>query len=321
MYRFILSSMFLVWISVANAAADDPLDNTLLQKQTELNALTQQIETTIAQLADEQVSLQRHTEGLLEANEKLIEAEADMNAKLKAAEANPEETIMRESVLATIRFNRYETRVKRYTTRKQESEAAVEKIQTKLDGLVAQQKDLQSVIAQFAEQLAQRNARVQAEQVSAAQQVVEAKQVVETKQEAEPVVKAPAPASTPIPAVKGTWPYLSVGEDPDIRFARTYLAELAEDKAKGEIDSAPLPEVELIAKDSFGKTTMEYIGDDLYKVVKTVRAGSQRFSLFKQDYWHTIPEADDKVEYVFIFDVSSLSNPELFLFKHSLMSE
>lgn len=321
MYRLILSSILLVCISVTHAAPDDSLDVTLQQKQSELNSLTKSVEAAIAKLADEQVSLQRHTEGLLEAQEKLDEAEADMKLKLLEAESNPDETAMRESVLASIRFNRYETRVNRYSTRKQESEATVAQMQAKLDTLIQQQKDLQSVIRQFTEQLAERKARA-AQPVAAVQTPAPVAAPVQPKPVAPTPEPKPAPvAAAPETSAPGTWPYLASGSDQDFRFARTYLAELKADKAKGEIDSAPLPNVELVAKSSFGKASMEYIGEDLYMVTKTVKAGSQRFSLFKQEFWHTIPSEDDRAEYVFIFDVSSLSKPDLYLFNASLISE
>ncbi|WP_041324867.1 hypothetical protein [Saccharophagus degradans] len=334
MYRFVLSSIFFVWISTVNAAPDPVLSQTLQQKQQELAALTKKVDAAAAVLADEQANLARHAEGLEEATQSLVEAEREMKAKLLAAETNPDETAMRESVLASIRYNRFEARVKRYTGRKEESEQSVAAAEQAYQNLTKQQKDLEFVISELSskrDELARKkvaastNVQV-AQSVSAPAKAAEVATPVAAKAEAAntQVVKTEAPKAkepTEQAAGVGTWPYLSNASEQDIRYARTYIAELEADKAKGEIDSAPLVEVELVAKNSFGKSDMDYLGDDLYMLTKKVRAGSQRFALFNKDYWHTIPEADDQAEYVFIFDVSSLSKPELFLFKKSLIAQ
>lgn len=339
MYRFVLSSIFFVWISTVNAAPDPVLSQTLQQKQQELAALTKKVDAAAAVLADEQANLARHAEGLEEATQSLVEAEREMKAKLLAAETNPDETAMRESVLASIRYNRFEARVKRYTGRKEESEQSVAAAEQAYQNLAKQQKDLEFVISELSskrDELASKkvaaSTNVQVAQiVSSPAKAAEVATPVAAKAEAAntqvantQVVKTEAPKAkepTEQAAGVGTWPYLSNASEQDIRYARTYIAELEADKAKGEIDSAPLAEVELVAKNSFGKSDMDYLGDDLYMLTKKVRAGSQRFALFNKDYWHTIPEADDQAEYVFIFDVSSLSKPELFLFKKSLIAQ
>lgn len=339
MYRFVLSSIFFVWISTVNAAPDPVLSQTLQQKHQELAALTKKVDAAAAVLADEQANLARHAEGLEEATQSLVEAEREMKAKLLAAETNPDETAMRESVLASIRYNRFEARVKRYTGRKEESEQSVAAAEQAYQNLAKQQKDLEFVISELSskrDELASKkvaastNVQV-AQSVSSPAKAAEVATPVVAKAEAAntqvantQVVKTEAPKAkepTEQAAGVGTWPYLSNASEQDIRYARTYIAELEADKAKGEIDSAPLAEVELVAKNSFGKSDMDYLGDDLYMLTKKVRAGSQRFALFNKDYWHTIPEADDQAEYVFIFDVSSLSKPELFLFKKSLIAQ
>lgn len=339
MYRFVLSSIFFVWISTVNAAPDPVLSQTLQQKQQELAALTKKVDAAAAVLADEQANLARHAEGLEEATQSLVDAEREMKAKLLAAETNPDETAMRESVLASIRYNRFEARVKRYTGRKEESEQSVAVAEQAYQNLAKQQKDLEFVISELSskrDELARKkvaaSTNVQAAQsVSAPAKAAEVATPVAAKAEVAntqvantQAVKTEAPKAkepTEQAAGVGTWPYLSSASEQDIRYARTYIAELEADKAKGEIDSAPLAEVELVAKNSFGKSDMDYLGDDLYMLTKKVRAGSQRFALFNKDYWHTIPEADDQAEYVFIFDVSSLSKPELFLFKKSLIAQ
>lgn len=339
MYRFVLSSIFFVWISTVNAAPDPVLSQTLQQKQQELAALTKKVDAAAAVLADEQANLARHAEGLEEATQSLVDAEREMKAKLLAAETNPDETAMRESVLASIRYNRFEARVKRYTGRKEESEQSVAVAEQAYQNLAKQQKDLEFVISELSskrDELARKkvaaSTNVQAVQsVSAPAKAAEVATPVAAKAEVAntqvantQAIKTEAPKAkepTEQAAGVGTWPYLSSASEQDIRYARTYIAELEADKAKGEIDSAPLAEVELVAKNSFGKSDMDYLGDDLYMLTKKVRAGSQRFALFNKDYWHTIPEADDQAEYVFIFDVSSLSKPELFLFKKSLIAQ
>lgn len=339
MYRFVLSSIFFVWISTVNAAPDPVLSQTLQQKQQELAALTKKVDAAAAVLADEQANLARHAEGLEEATQSLVDAEREMKAKLLAAETNPDETAMRESVLASIRYNRFEARVKRYTGRKEESEQSVAVAEQAYQNLAKQQKDLEFVISELSskrDELARKkvaaSTNVQAAQsVSAPAKAAEVATPVAAKAEVAntqvantQAIKTEAPKAkepTEQAAGVGTWPYLSSASEQDIRYARTYIAELEADKAKGEIDSAPLAEVELVAKNSFGKSDMDYLGDDLYMLTKKVRAGSQRFALFNKDYWHTIPEADDQAEYVFIFDVSSLSKPELFLFKKSLIAQ
>ncbi|MBU2986304.1 hypothetical protein KO528_13165 [Saccharophagus degradans] len=324
MYRFVLSSIFFVWISTVNAAPDPVLSQTLQQKQQELAALTKKVDAAAAVLADEQANLARHAEGLEEATQSLVDAEREMKAKLLAAETNPDETAMRESVLASIRYNRFEARVKRYTGRKEESEQSVAAAEQVYQNLAKQQKDLEFVISE----LSSKRDELASKKVAASTNVQAAQSVSAPAKAAE--VVTPVAAKTEVPKAKvsiedaagvGTWPYLSNASEQDIRYARTYIAELEADKAKGEIDSAPLAEVELVAKNSFGKSDMDYLGDDLYMLTKKVRAGSQRFALFNKDYWHTIPEADDQAEYVFIFDVSSLSKPELFLFKKSLIAQ
>lgn len=324
MYRFVLSSIFFVWISTVNAAPDPVLSQTLQQKQQELAALTKKVDAAAAVLADEQANLARHAEGLEEATQSLVDAEREMKAKLLAAETNPDETAMRESVLASIRYNRFEARVKRYTGRKEESEQSVAAAEQAYQNLAKQQKDLEFVISE----LSSKRDELASKKVAASTNVQAAQSVSVPAKAAE--VATPVAAKAEVPKAKvsiedaagvGTWPYLSSASEQDIRYARTYIAELEADKAKGEIDSAPLAEVELVAKNSFGKSDMDYLGDDLYMLTKKVRAGSQRFALFNKDYWHTIPEADDQAEYVFIFDVSSLSKPELFLFKKSLIAQ
>ena len=339
MYRFVLSSIFFVWISTVNAAPDPVLSQTLQQKQQELAALTKKVDAAAAVLADEQANLARHAEGLEEATQSLVDAEREMKAKLLAAETNPDETAMRESVLASIRYNRFEARVKRYTGRKEESEQSVAVAEQAYQNLAKQQKDLEFVISELSskrDELARKkvaaSTNVQAVQsVSVPAKAAEVvtpvaanAEVANTQVAKTQAIKTEAPKAkepTEQAAGVGTWPYLSSASEQDIRYARTYIAELEADKAKGEIDSAPLAEVELVAKNSFGKSDMDYLGDDLYMLTKKVRAGSQRFALFNKDYWHTIPEADDQAEYVFIFDVSSLSKPELFLFKKSLIAQ
>lgn len=325
MYRFVLSSLFLVWISSASAAPDPVLNQTIQQKQQELSGLNKKITAASAKLEDEKANLARHAEGLAEAEASLVEAERDMKLKLLEAEANPDETAMRESVLASIRFNRFETRVKRYTERKQESEQSVISADTTFQVLVKQKQDLEFVVEELT---AKRDelARKQVAAKSVATQAPAVQPAAVKKQEAVKAIAAakPAPvvaASEDGSAGGGVWPHLSSATEKDIRFARTYIAELEADKKAGKTDSAPLSDVELVAKNSFGKSDMEYMGDDLYMLTKKVRAGSQRFSLFNKDYWHTIPEGDDQAEYVFIFDVTSLSKPELFLFKESLIAQ
>ncbi|WP_096087042.1 hypothetical protein [Agaribacterium haliotis] len=121
--------------------------------------------------------------------------------------------------------------------------------------------------------------------------------------------------------VSGQWPYLNEGSQEQIQWASSRLAGLVGQKALGNQGKAPLKKVELVAKESFGKVEMDYLGDKLYTVKVKVKAGHQLFELFNKEHWHSIPKEDDGELYRFVFDVNSLSQPKLFVFKEALIEE
>ncbi|MEJ2445914.1 MAG: hypothetical protein P8Y42_21105 [Exilibacterium sp.] len=121
--------------------------------------------------------------------------------------------------------------------------------------------------------------------------------------------------------VREGWPYLSSGSRECIDFARRKLENLSLRRKKGEVASSVLREVELNSRKHIGPIDMEYLGDGLFSTIATVKAGRQAFTLFGVDYWHTIPAWDNNVDYRIIYDISSISNPKLYLFRESVLEE
>ncbi len=351
MYRIVISYALILAATFTDVAGAQTSVRLLSYQQEQLKLTIDKINNINSQLQEQKVRLERYSEDLQEVRSRLVETEKEMVKALKAAENTDDHALEREATLVEIRFNRQDSRVKRYEKRKQESQQNIARLQQDINHLKAEKIRLvaavERLIADRVQNLAQpkKFQKTQPRKREAPQRQRKEKQSIATMQTAAHVVAqknrkttkistTPKPSrlttgSTPTNVIENTvnnadikeakWPYLSTGSSEAIHYARRRLQLLAQKKAKGTLTKEPLKTVEIQNKHSFGTETMEYLGDNLYGLTKTLRSGRQKFTLFGFNYWHSIPKQDDNAEYRVIFDISSMSEPQLYLFRESLL--
>ncbi|WP_185233607.1 hypothetical protein [Teredinibacter franksiae] len=304
MYKLFLPCLAVfIATAVIPARAEASASPTVQTHRIKLDKIEQTLKTLRTQLATEQSILERHNHNLSNAVELQRQSELELSVASTAAAANQDEAVQRDARRIQIRFNRHSAKVTRQKERQVHSLAVIKALETKVNALQQQRIRYTNALRDLVEQDKQ-NAAKRTEK------------------------KPPTLGSTgslaleqPKQPISFSWPYLNQATEQNIVFAQQTLAELQQLKKRGETDKAPLDKVEILARRSFGKAELKYLGNNLYSVTRSVQAGRQNFALFNQDHWHTIPSEDDGKRYRFLFDVSSLSKPKLHLFKADLLAE
>lgn len=312
MYSKIVVGVVLILAPMVNSLAATPAEM-LQQSQNQISQISTSLSAKQKELEIERAVLERHRMSLAEARQQLDDTETELAVAEKVAQATQSDGDVRELKRVQDRFERHRAKVERYIEREAESLSAIANLEQEISrlqsGIVAQRRQVTLLTEQLA---ADRKA-------------------------ASTTTPAPKPAATPVPTPAPTlkptptaepqqtktagWPTIEQASDADVAYARSRLRELAALKTEGKLDRSPLPSVEIEARLSFGSEEMEYIGDDLYSLVEPVKAGRQNFKLFNKEYWFTIPEQDDKALFRILFDVSSISQPKLILFREDLLTK
>lgn len=299
----------------------------------------------------------QYREDLQDIRAQLMQAEREQIEANKLAQYSTEKTVQMDAQLIDIRVNRLQSRLQRYEKRQAQSRSQLKDYERELSQLTETKTSLsarilwlQKVELEEAEQAAANaaeNALAVAESSKETAQKIQALAKLEDDP-IEPVIVQEAAdniqhrdqvnndSALNIEAVtkpqetlsglslegadSGTWPYLSSAQQADVLFAKKRLEELAALRKGRNQGRAPIDQVEIISSRSFGSEDMLYMGDKIYGLTVNVRSGRQKFVLFDQEFWHTIPKQDDKSEYQILFDVSSLSRPQLYLFKRDLLN-
>jgi len=303
MYKLFLPCLAVfIATAVIPARAEASASPAVQTHRIKLDKIEQTLKNLRTQLATEQSILERHNHNLSEALELQRQSELELSVATTASATNQDEAVQRDARRIQIRFDRHSAKVTRQKERQGHSLAVIKALETKVNALQQQRILYTNALRDLVEQDKQ-NAAKRAE-------------------------KPPTLGSTgslaleqPKQPTSFSWPYLNQATEQSIVFAQQTLAELQRLKKRGETDSAPLDKVEILARRSFGKAELEYLGNNLYSVTRSVQAGRQNFALFNQDHWHTIPSEDDGKRYRFLFDISSLSKPKLHLFKADLLAE
>jgi hypothetical protein len=259
----------------------------------------------------------RQVEDLEDAHASLAETETKMTGLFEEAKTNPNDQTTRAATLISMTYNRKLSRVERIEKRITDSKARIKKLQQQQLNLSKIETSLQNKINQaivdnekkaaIHKQVAQK--RLPSEQVKTQTPVAKLPPIKK--------IKTPTPAPIKKPTHKAQWPSLEKPHPADIKFAKASIASALKQLNQGE--KPLLPKVIAEAKQSFGSIRMSYIGDDLYSVTTTAKAGNLKISVFKKDFWVTIPK--DDTPYRIIYDTTSLSKPNLYVIENSLLEE
>lgn len=310
MYPKILLGVLLLCAPLVESLALTPAE--ILQQHKERIALLEiQLTSDRQKLEVETAVLERHQLNLAEARDLLQSTQLELAAAAEKAKAAEDESSQRELRRVSDRFDRHEAKVERYLERERESSETISRLQTEIAALESDRSKHRNEISRLS-------------QLVSASQTKSTPSAAKTAKPASNLQLASLGKTPPVGTQKksqkpASWPYLSEGSAADIAYAQSRLIQLEARKREGKADKPPLKSVAIEARLSFGSAEMEYLGDDIFSLVKTVKAGRQTFTLFNQEHWHTIPASDDDTSYRILFDVSSISQPKLFLFKESLI--
>ena len=328
--RFLLV-LFIIVAPVVELLAQDNQAQ-LAQSDRYLNEKHKENTDLPSQLSTERNQLNQHQQELQEAIETLNTVQQDLDRiqeDASSGDANAERLLRFTKLL----LNRQQDKVDRIRQRIAESDAQVSQLESQFEAATDSQNQLLNKKQQLlinsgnnptADQKPPRNSN--REEFARLDPQPTGKP--ESKPKVVPQIQPNKTATLPIDikpepqpnSIDGNWPYLSDSTAADLRYAADRLLQLQTKKVLGETEKAPLNSIEIKAPLSFGNAQMEYLGESLFTVVKPLRSGRQNFQLFNQEYWHVIPESDDNTEYRFIYDISSLSKPVLYLFREDLVN-
>lgn len=303
--------------------------NVLQQSQKQISTLISEIKQTNETLDVERAILERHQISLDEARNQLLQTRVELET-IKRSASNESAADMREIRRISERLMRRESKVQRYVERENDSletvaelEHAISVLKTKLSGLQADVARLRK-----SSKISKSDTDTRERQNDSDQQndvVNKTEAMVSVGMEGSIARKVQSVEQGSPKAVidpgSGSWPTIDDASMEDIAYAKARLQNLRVLRESGKIDSTPLPVVEIEARRSFGSAEMQYIGEDLYSLVEKVGAGRQNFRLFNQEYWFAIPEKDNNAFFRILFDVSSLSQPKLIIFKEGLLNQ
>lgn len=281
----------------------------------ELQRIKEQRKESTQEFETLESRLQRQRADLEEAKQSLGKTEAEMAELFALTKEDPSERNVRQSTLISITHNRKLNRVERVENRIADTQSRLNAINTSLAKLAKQEADLK--------QKQQQKLLQQKRQTELAEKT---KREASKKKVAAAPAKKPAPISkpqpkkeTPKPARKAGWPNLQQPHTDDIYFAKAAISAAHKQLEKG--DKALLPKVYVVAKQSFGSKRMQYIGDDLYSVTAQLKAGNQKITLFKTDFWVNVPQSNHQQAHRIIYDTTSLSKPLLYIIKEEQLSD
>lgn len=246
----------------------------------------------------------KHEQELTEVKAGLSLLEKELEAVFQQVKDAPTELSQRNATKLSITYNRELDKASRLTKRVQGHRNKLSQLEKALAANQTQQYQLQKLILQ------EKDRAKTAREKAAAESFASQRPSIQKGAVAEPAVtKASKPESIAL------WPYLNRGSDADKAFAKDAL------KTAKEAGGTPIfRRVQIRGKKTFGKKTMEFLGGDLYSYSDKVVSGQQSFQVFDNVFWAQIPKEDDGRVYRFIFDVSSLSSPELRIFRESALS-
>lgn len=270
----------------------------------------EQLQTQVGYLKDAQTNLQsdirnqqnrslKQEQDLVEVKANLAVLEKQLESVFQEVKQSPTELSQRKATKLSITYNRELDKASRLTKRAQGHRNKLSQLEKTLAVNQTQQYQLQKLILREKSkaEVARANAKA-------------------TKQP--PIEQALPVAPTPkVIAPKGVpkWPHLDRASDIDKAFASDALSA-----AKDAGGKPIFRRVQIVSKKSFGKETMDYLGGNLFSYSAKVTAGQQSFQVFDNIYWVIIPQEDGGQMYRFIFDASSLSSPQLRIFRESFLA-
>lgn len=298
------------------------------------------------QIAEDRVA--RYLDDLEKAQQAVDDIQPEVFRLFSDAKSNPSDETARAATLIAIDYNRLLARVERTEKRVSDNQEKLAAIESKI---TEKAQDI-ALAARLEEELAAARRKAETEAKAKAQpkpQPVKPVKIAETptastpqktpekpRATSEPVVvinaakntvsvKQPAPVKSASPAPKalekqakvveesGNWPSFNNASTADKLFVENQLKEAKQALVDG--DKPSLPKVVVRARRSFGNRTMTYLGNDLYALEAPISSGSQQFGIFNKKFWLNVPESEDQKNYYFVFDATSLANPQLFAFR------
>lgn len=276
--------------------------------------VTSQLSSLDSQLTVEVEAFQRAVIGLADAEDSFKSTAAELEQALLAAQQSGENADYRNVRIINVRFKRHQQKVERYQKRVEKRQRNILSLRKKIASAEERLAKLgtpprpRRVAVQPVVKLQQPNKKALLVKRSAG--LVEPAQSSQWKRIKAKMERQPA-----------DWPHLSKARDVDIDYAAERLKSNFERKRAGKIDEAPLNDVEITVSPSLGKATLEYIGDDLFTTVQPLSSGLQLFKVFDLEEWHTIPDTDHNIPYRIIFDITSITQPRLVLFREDLVTK
>jgi hypothetical protein len=264
-----------------------------------------QQQTLEKQLAELLQTRQHIVDDSARTRERLSAAEADLQLKEKelhsaitAAKTDEREKVQREATLVSIIYNRELARTERL-----QKDLAEQDLQ--LRSINRQQQDLQAELTRLRTALRQVAAQPPAPQPASG-----------TESPAPATAPQKTAATTPVPAPvpAADWPTAERARPQDIAFARARLFPATPVNPEQSIFASVK-----ISSALFGSRTMQFAGDKLYTINLTGKPGTQTFTVFKHQFWHTFPADSANRDYIAIYDAESLSKPRLIIFPAALL--
>lgn len=269
------------------------------QLQIQVGYLKEAQESLKSDIHNQQSRSLKQEKDLVEVNANLAELEQQLESTFREVKQSPTELSQRKATKLSITYNRELDKASRLTKRVQGYRNKLSQLEKALAANQTQQYQVQKLILR--EKSKAEAARAQAK--------VTPQPLVGQAVPVAPTPKAIAPKSAP------KWPHLGSASDIDKAFAKNAL-----NAAKDTGGKPIFRRVQIVSKKSFGKETMDYLGGNLFSYSDKVTSGQQSFQVFDNIYWVMIPQEDEGQVYRFIFDASSLSSPQLRVFRESFLA-
>lgn len=233
-------------------------------------------------------------------------------------EANKEDKQAHDNaMIASFRFNRIDRKHTRFMDKKQEKLAAIESTRQQLAQLRKELIFGQQQLAELKDEQIKNQALILAENKRQAQIVAalaQQRKVQAANKTKPPKVVEPEHTVTE-GAVEPGWPSLDSPSHSSISYAQIEMARLQALPKKQSL----LGRVKL--RSTCGDNQeLEYLGENIYSATIIAQGGLCKFTLYNKDFWFTLP-VSHAMQYRLVYDTSSISSPQLFVFDEQLLLE